>query len=188
LGVIATAEEKLDEAEQLYRESLQMSANHKDRVVILTFNLAVVLEKRADFSSSQQYFAESVEVAQQIGDTLGMAYGIGGIARTRLHFRSGDSHKTATWHELDTETSLILSAATSAILKQHGLTFNQDERDKLDALTRTLREHFADRADALWQHGLGLSLEEAVKLALSSHSHEALSADAAIDHTQQIGG
>jgi tetratricopeptide (TPR) repeat protein len=182
LGVIANAEDNLDEAEQLYHESFRLSSNHKDRVVVLTFNLAVVLEKRADFASSQRYFAESVRVAQQIGDTLGVAYGIAGIARTRLRFaahldthptdtpvQSGNSHKITTFDDTDAETSLILCAATSAILEQHGLTLNQDEHDKLNALSKDLREHFAERAETLWQRGAHLSTDQAVALALSSY-------------------
>lgn len=225
LGVIANAKNDLDEAEQLYRESLSLSSNHKDRVVILTFNLAVALEKRADFVESERYFAQSVQVAQQIGDTLGVAYGLAGIARTRLHFnigadinigadmddqegvyppsraatRRGNSHKSAIFHGLDVETSLMLCAATSAILEQHSLTFNQDECDKFDALVAALREHLADRAGSLWHHGVNLSTEEAVKRALSSgddnnngdghkQDKDASSVDAAPDHTQQIGG
>ena len=228
LGVIANADDDLDEAEQLYRESLRLSSNHKDRVVILTFNLAIVLEKRADLTSSQRYFAESVQVAQQIGDTLGVAYGIAGIARTRSHLaahlditadtnaditadinpaENSTSHKTATFHDADAETSLILCAATSAILEQHSLTFNQDERDKLTALTHTLREHFADRAAALWQRGSQLTIDQAIALALSPHDSDDPNSDdpddpddpddsddrdtlsdAAPDRTQQIGG
>jgi predicted ATPase/class 3 adenylate cyclase len=245
LGVIANAADDLDEAEQLYRESLRLSSNHKDRVVILTFNLAIVLEKRADLTSSQRYFAKSVQVAQQIGDTLGVAYGITGIARTRLHLaahldtppadiapadiptESGNSHRTATFHDTDAETSLILCAATSAILEQHGLALNQDEHDKLHALITDLRQHFAERAETLWQRGIQLSTDQAVTLALSSHDgnqdsnqgsnqgsdsdnhyssnenakdtnpisdsansedKDTPSADAAPDHTQQIGG
>ena len=200
LGVIAVAEDNLDEAEQLYYESLQLSSNHKDRIVIVTFNLAVVLEKRADFAGSGRYFAESLRVAQQIGDMLGVAYGIAGIARTHMYVdtntridadgnvnRSGNSHKKAAFHDSNAETSLILSAATSAILEQHGLTFNQDEHDKLAALKQALREHFADRADALWQQGLQLATDQAVALALSSYEYDTQPANAA-PHTQQIGG
>ncbi len=199
LGVIADAENRLEEAEALYRESLALSSEHKDRLVILYFNLAIVLEKRADFAQSERYFERSVDVAQQIGDTFGVAYGLSGLMRSRLHFEASELPKMSALVTISTDDAtpnddlvnaidpqqaaqlsqrikrtsyaadaLILIAATSAILEQHGLSFNQAERDKFVFITSALRTFLVERAADLWAQGTALSLEQAVDYALTT--------------------
>ncbi|MEM6427654.1 MAG: tetratricopeptide repeat protein [Deinococcota bacterium] len=213
LGVIANEENRLEEAEQLYRESLALSSEHKDRLVILYFNLAVVLEQRADFAQSERYFEQSVDVAQQIGDTLGVAYGLSGLARSRLRFDSSELanieladmgistdtnyDNNAIMNALSPQQAeqlsghighsnyatdaLILIAATSAILEEHGLSFNQKERDKLAFVTVALRLHLAERASDLWAQGTALSVEQAVAYALTTTPDQQVSDQQAPD-------
>ncbi|MGZ4391339.1 MAG: ATP-binding protein [Gaiellaceae bacterium] len=165
LGFALAANGETEEARQSFEESLEICRVHG-----FSRGEAEVLGGLADLmrttspARALEYYRESIELAWEMGYLAQVAECLRGIAVIAL--AGGDAREAAT-----------LLGVFAAFVERIGAILSPAEKEALDATIAQAREALGNDAfDAAWAEGGGLSLDQAVELALSVTAIEPLEA------------
>jgi non-specific serine/threonine protein kinase len=194
LANLAHGRGDLATARALYEESEVLNRNIGYRTDVVHHNLAVVAQEQGDLEAARRYLEASVATRRVLDDTPGLALSLaklgevvaaqGDVAeaqralaesavlqrdlggRPQLAFVLERAAIVAAAHGLP-DRALRLAGASSALRATLGVPLNAAARDSLEArLAPAWQALSSPLAEAAWQHGRGLSVEEAIGLVL----------------------
>jgi DNA-binding CsgD family transcriptional regulator/tetratricopeptide (TPR) repeat protein len=194
LANLAHGRGDLATARALYEESEILNRNIGYRGDVVQHNLGVVAQEQGDLVAARQYLEASVATRRVLDDTPGLALSLaklgeviaaqGDLAeahralaesalvqrdlggRPQLAFVLERAAIVAAAHALP-ERALRLAGASSALRQALGVPLRAAPQSSLDAgLAPAWKALSAQLAEAAWQQGRGLSVEEAIGLVL----------------------
>jgi tetratricopeptide (TPR) repeat protein len=156
LGFALAANGETGEARQSFEESLQLCRAHGfSRAEAEVLSGLADLARTASPSTALAYYRESIELAWRMGYVALVAGCLRGIAAIGL--AGGDARATAT-----------LLGVFAGIVERIGLPPDAGEQADLDEMSARATEALGkDAFDTAWAEGGGLSLDQAVELALT---------------------
>jgi len=159
LGLVVYGTGRLDEAEKLLSESLAMLDKVQDRRSRATVldSLARVKLEQGDLEAARLLFAECLGIGNQLGERLTVGDGLEGLAR--LATKTGN-HRRA----------LVLAGAAGKLRERTGYRQPEAWAMRFDTDIEKSRSHLEkDAAVAAWSEGFGLSVSDAVDVALNGN-------------------
>ena len=156
LGFALAANGESEEARQSFEESLELCRVHGfSRAEAEVLSGLADLMRTASPSKALEYYRESIELAWEMGYLAQVAYCLRGISAIAL--AGGDARDAAT-----------LLGVFAGLVERIAAILSPAEKEELDATIAQAREALGNDAfDAAWAEGGGLSLDQAVELALS---------------------
>ncbi|MGA7731960.1 MAG: tetratricopeptide repeat protein [Chloroflexia bacterium] len=190
LGIIAQETGDDAEARQFYQESLQIRRQLKDRhgTSASLEGLGVLTFEAGDFGQARTYLDECLLIRRDLNDTQGIAHALHDLGNLlfaeeryneayehweeslRLKHELNDkegiaaslevfARLAATWQSL--ESALRLAAAAASLRESIGAPLSARVRAWLEPLLQSTRETLGPAAEAIWEAGWWMSLEEA---------------------------
>jgi adenylate cyclase len=198
LGIIARFQHDLDGARQMNEESLALFRKIGDRWAVgqLLNNQACVASDQRNYSEARQLLEESLSIRRQLGDKAGLALSLNTLAdvvldegdypsarplldeslainrelgdRTAIAYLIEDYAGLAA-AENQPQRALTLAGFAAALRAAIGAPLPPAEQARVDRMLAPARAALAGDADAAWEPGRRLELEEAIRLAFDSH-------------------
>jgi predicted ATPase/DNA-binding SARP family transcriptional activator/Tfp pilus assembly protein PilF len=165
LGVVATRLGEYAAARSLYEESLAIRRELSDRlgIAITLHDLGRVACKQGDFAAARPLLEESLGMRRQLGDRLGVAVSLESLAE--LAGEEGGSAQCRP--SLDGVRAAHLYAAAEALRETIGAPLFHCEEELYRLQISRVRELLdGTEFDSAWAEGRGMSLDQAVALAL----------------------
>jgi predicted ATPase/class 3 adenylate cyclase len=146
VGDLAAARAHLEQAAQL-AQAIGSSSHHPP------VNLGWVLREEGDLDGARSRFEEGLRISRRNGDRSGLAEASVGLA-----FLASD---LGDWHR-----AVVLHGAAHAFLDPTGGRWGIPEKKRMDNLNQLRARIGGEQFERVYAHGVGLSLEEAVDVAL----------------------
>ena len=195
LGVMAEYDGDYERARQLHEEglALRVEAGDKGAIAISLSNLGNVLLLVGDVDGARARQEESLELRRETGDPSKIALGehnLGLLTRAQADFgttrklfagalgvyrEQGDRWALAFMLEDvavlatllgEPALALRLAAAGAALREQMGAPRGPADQEELDGRLAPARKALGERADALWEEGRTVELDDAIATAL----------------------
>jgi predicted ATPase len=156
LADIALHQKDFGEAHRLYREAYDLFRSVGDRWGIARSyaDLGRLASEQNNQDGARSLFEQALKAFLGLGHSRGLAMVLEGLARSAV--REGDFDR-----------ALTLAAAAEGLRQRVGAPKRTLERAALDDALQPARDHTAEaHVDAIWEVGLHMSLEEAIRYAL----------------------
>ena len=158
LGNVALAQCDYTAAKALHEEGLAIRRELGDRSGIATSlsNLGIVVLNQGDYPAARALLEESLAIRRELGDRSGIPYSLEGLAAVVASLR-GSLRAAHIW------------GATEQLRTEIGAPLTPNERSRYDQFVAAARIALGDDAafDRAWQEGRGLTLDQAIDLALA---------------------
>ena len=156
LGMVALDEGDLDGAAARFEESLPLfrELGNADSIAATLSSLGSVQQKRGNSAPARELLAEALELRQSLRNVNGIANELEHLARVDASL--GRS-----------ELAVTLFGAAAGIRHEYGMADSPFTREANAVTTEELRARLGpDAFSAAWEHGVALTVDEAVELAL----------------------
>jgi non-specific serine/threonine protein kinase len=158
LGEVALYQGDYPAARALYEESLPIARElgHRYGIAVSLGNLGYVALNQGDYPAARAMLEESLAIWRELGDKRGIAESLEGLAAVVASLR--DSLRAAR-----------IWGATERLRAEMGTPRRPSERSGYDRRVAAARIASGDDAafDSAWQEGSGLTLDQAIDLALA---------------------
>jgi len=158
LGNVALAQGDYAAAMALHEEGLAIRRELGDRSGIATSlsNLGIVVLNQGDYPAARALLEESLAIRRELGDRAGIPYSLDGLAAVDASRRSS-LRAAQIW------------GATEQSRTELGAPLTPNERSRHDQFVAAARIALGDDAafDRAWKEGRGLTLDQAIELALA---------------------
>jgi tetratricopeptide (TPR) repeat protein len=159
LGDYACEQGDYPGAKTLYEEALAIKRKLGDRVgiAITLTGLGNVLAEQGDLGGAQSLYAESLEMRRALGDRRGIAYSLEGLAAVQAAVDSAP-RAARIW------------GAAERLREELRAPLPANERPRYDRRVTAARAALGDDVafDRAWAEGLGLTIEQAIALAMDA--------------------
>jgi tetratricopeptide (TPR) repeat protein len=155
LGDLARLQRRYREAATYYEESLElaMDMTSKQHQAIVLHNLGHVARRLGDAKEARRCFRESLLLFRELGDILGTAECVAGLAGTAV--------------DEDPEHAVRLFAAGVQAAEEIGVRLSSNNQPEYDDTLMAARERLGDdEFKTAWSRGRAMGLEPAVVQAL----------------------
>jgi len=161
LGVILFQLGRVEEGRAFQEQSLELRRQMGDpwMIALGEHNLGILTRSQGDYDTTKDLFAGALRVQRDQGDKWSLAFMLDDIAV--LAALVGDA-----------ALALRLAGAGAALREETGTTRGAVDQEDLDRALAPARLALGTRADAAWDEGRALGLDEAIQQALAFCEHE----------------